>query len=600
MKFTIITPTTGNPKLAKLIQSINAQNENNDTPRTIEHYVVIDGPKFTAKATEILKANPARNHERFIFQLPFNTAIDINGGGNFLGHRIYASIGQLVRGDWVLLADDDNWYEPNHIDSFIQIINKYQTAQTAQIQWLYCLRKIENEAQGYVCCDNCESLGHLNPVFYNNADRLIDTNCYCIRRDLMLACSFIWNLKGTNDATNPDRVFSKKLMTEYPYFECTQQYSLNYYTGNRNTSVKSDLFVKGNELVLKRYGDFPWQRPLLYIAHFDRLHTNMVLKRVYGGNDHTQPLPSVAFHKWNLNFFDILSKKFLLVSAYEQPEYVAARSKLLFNMSSLVELPIKLIERSDIEKIVYTYESPNIQHQQQWDLACLLPKFNTILTYWKPMIDIAGYVANSIRYLPYIGRFDMTNPNDMAFITNNSHDHKKICIISENRKQNGEYIVNGITIRSQDYLRREYAIALGKRIDCYGPTWESMSDTINYYSTKNSESIIDVLKNYTFCLIIENCNADGYVSIKLYDAFTVGCIPLYYGNSNRMIGIPDDCFIDLNEMDITPDNLVELIDNMSMHTVKAYRKTIEEQRSHILEKVSINAYTQIIESVLKG
>jgi hypothetical protein len=170
--------------------------------------------------------------------------------------------------------------------------------------------------------------------------------------------------------------------------------------------------------------------------------------------------------------------------------------------------------------------------------------------------------------------------------------------LSENRRLNGKYIVNGISIRTQDYLRHDYAIALGKRIDCYGPTWESLSDTISYFSTKNNESIIDVLKNYTFCLIIENCNADGYVSTKLYDAFTTGCIPLYYGNSNRMIGIPDDCFIDLNEMDITPDDLVQLIDNMSMHTVKAYRKTIEEQRMNILEKVSINAYTRIIESVL--
>jgi hypothetical protein len=65
-----------------------------------------------------------------------------------------------------------------------------------------------------------------------------------------------------------------------------------------------------------------------------------------------------------------------------------------------------------------------------------------------------------------------------------------------------------------------------------------------------------------------------------------------------MIGIPDDCFIDLNEMDITPADLVQLIDNMSMHTVISYRKTIEEQRIRILEKVSINAYTHIIESVL--
>ena len=87
-----------------------------------------------------------------------------------------------------------------------------------------------------------------------------------------------------------------------------------------------------------------------------------------------------------------------------------------------------------------------------------------------------------------------------------------------------------------DYLRTQYALPFGKQIDCWGNSWESHSNTINLCKTldrfENKEYVIDIMKNYTFCLIIENCDASGYISEKIYDAFSAGCIPLYYGNSD--------------------------------------------------------------------
>jgi hypothetical protein len=597
IKFTIITPTTGNSKLSKLIQSINNQNDDKSLPKELEHFIVIDGPEFTENTQQILNDNPPVNYERFIIQLPFNTGKD---GGNYLGHKIYASFGQLVRGDWVILADDDNWYEPNHFNSLITAINNYNNKSNyrKKIEWLYCLRKIENDTQGYVCDDNCESLGYLNPVFYNNNDRLIDTNCFCIRSDIMINCSTIWNSKAANNNNDPDRIFSQKLMTQYPNFVCTQQYTLNYYTGNRDNSVKSELFIKGNEIVIHKYGAIPWQRPVLYIAHFDSLHTQMVLNRVYGGNN--KPLPCIAYNQWNLNFFDILCDKFLLISAYTQPEFIPSGSKLLLNFCSSNDLPTTLLNRNDIEKIVYTYESPNIRHKEQWDLAYLLPKFNKILTYWKPMLDISSLIDNRIKYLPFIGRFNMLNPNDLSCIRENKTPDKKICIILENRNIYGKYKINEIELCAQDYLRYQYASELGKRIYCYGTTWKPMENIINYCSAKNrnldQERVIDLMSNYTFCLIIENCNADGYISEKIYDALTVGCIPLYYGNKNNILQIPDDCYIDLKS--IAPKNLPNLIDNIDSEFIQLFRENIYKKRMDILNKVSINAYTKIIESVV--
>ena len=597
ISFTIITPTTGNSRLSKLIQSINNQNDNKLLQKKIEHFIIIDGPNYSEKSQTILNDNPAINHERYVIQLPFNTG---KNGGNFLGHKIYASFGQLVRCDWVLFADDDNWYDPDHLNSLIENINQYNinTINKKNIEWLYCLRKIENDIQGYVCNDNCESLGYLHSVFYNVNSHLIDTNCFCIRSDIMIACSNIWNLEATNNVKDPDRVFTDKLMRDYPNYVCSQQYTLNYYTGNRDDSVKSELFVKGNEIILNTFGNIPWQKPVLYIAHFDNFHTQMILNRVYGGNK--KPFTSVAYLQWNLNFFDKLSEDFLLISAYHKPEFAPAGSKLLLNFCSPNDLPNKLLNRNDIEKIVYTYESPNIRHKLQWDLAYLLPKFNKILTYWKPMLDISNLVDNRIINLPFIGRFDMTNKNDLSCIIENNNLGKKVCLILENRNLSGKYKINEIELTAMDYLRNLYATELGKRIYCYGSSWKSMESIVNYCPTINrqldKERVIDLMADYTFCLIIENCNADGYISEKIYDALTVGCIPLYYGNKNNILQIPDDCYIDLKN--IKPSELPIFIDHMDQEFIDLFRKNIYKKRMDILNKVSINAYTEIIKSVV--
>ena len=597
LSFTIITPTTGNRRLRKLIQSINNQIHNISHPYKIQHYIIIDGPYFKDKTEYILNDNPPINHERFVTQLPFNTG---RNGGNFLGSKIYAAFSQFVNSDWVILTDDDNWYDPNHFNSIVETICNYNenSKYKKSIEWVYCLRNIENDTQGYVCKDNCESLGYLHNVFYNPYYNLIDTNCFCVRRDIMIARSNIWNRESYNNINDADMIFSNILMKEYHNFACTQQYTLNYYTDNRGDSVKSDFFVKGNEIILHTFGGIPWQRPILYIAHFDSFNTKMVINRVYGGNK--KPWQSVAYCNWNLNFFDKLSETFLLLNAYDKPEYAPSGSKLLLTLCSTHDLPTTLLNRNDIEKIVYTYESPNIRHNSQWDLSYLLNNFNTILTYWKPMLDISHHINNRIKYLPFIGRFDMTNPNDINCIIENKNNDKKICMMLENRDIFAKYLINGIELITQDYLRIQYASQLGKRIYCYGSSWEPIKHIINYCPRLPrhlcKDRVIDLMSDYTFCLIIENCNADGYISEKIYDAFTVGCIPLYYGNKNKLLEIPEDCYIDLKN--IKPCDLPSFIDNMDYADIELLRKNIYKNRMDIFQKVSINTYTKLVESII--
>ena len=63
MKFAIITPTTGNPKLKLLLDSVRNLTINEHIE--IEHIVVIDGPKFQEAATALLNATPYPGTELF-------------------------------------------------------------------------------------------------------------------------------------------------------------------------------------------------------------------------------------------------------------------------------------------------------------------------------------------------------------------------------------------------------------------------------------------------------------------------------------------------------------------------------------------------------
>jgi hypothetical protein len=562
MLFSIITPTIGNLRLKNVLESIN-----NQTYQNIEHIIVIDGMDYYEKVLTILEQVPA-NHPRHIIPLPFSSGKD-----NYFGHKIYASIPHLANGDYIILLDDDNTYESNHIQTYYDLLknNKYD--------WLYCLRNIVND-EGYVCRDECESLGYLSPVFYNKSQYLVDTNCICVKKEIMIEKCYIWNRKGFNRIDDPDRVFSNTLMSEYLNYECTKQYTVNYYVNNRPNSVKKELFLNGNQKVIPR-----WEKPTLFVVHFNPINTDKIIERVY-----QKDKSEIGFKQWQLNILDTMDD-YCLVSGYQK--YIPSGSKVIFHMCNIRELPLYLLERKDIVKILYTIESPNIRHQLQW-MKEFLEKFDIVLTYWKPLLEISNTL-----YFPFIYRFDHQNKNDMELLQTNKGVDKSVCIILEKRDFRDEYEINNIKLRAQDYLRFEYAKHI-KTIDCYGDTWKPYSNQINYKPTINrfldQQKTIDVMVNYTFTLIIENCDAENYVSEKIYDAFTVGSIPLYYGNNSELLNIPNDMYIDLKT--IRPNRIREYLDNLTNEEIEQYRKNIYEKREEVMRRASVNEYNKLLQEVI--
>jgi len=71
----------------------------------------------------------------------------------------------------------------------------------------------------------------------------------------------------------------------------------------------------------------------------------------------------------------------------------------------------------------------------------------------------------------------------------------------------------------------------------------------NMPRTKRSESKIDTLRRYKFCVAIENSKDRHYVSEKVYDAYVAGCVPIYFGAPNVLDYVPHaDAIIDLRAL----------------------------------------------------
>ena len=226
MRIMVITPTTGKDTLEQAVQSVA-----NQTVKT-EHLIVEDG----IEADVLLDLSLTPNAR--IMTLPENV-----GGGGWYGHRVYAAMPLMVNADYILFLDEDNWFEPNHVETMIAKI------KSKDLMWSYSLRKIINERDEYVFDDDCEALGRY-PTFYDPTINFVDTNCYCFRRDYLVGVAH--HFYGQWGA---DRVLYKAVAKALPSFGCTGEATVNYRAPERLMK----MFEEGNALMKKAYVNLPWR-----------------------------------------------------------------------------------------------------------------------------------------------------------------------------------------------------------------------------------------------------------------------------------------------------------------------------------------------------
>ncbi|MGD0464881.1 MAG: glycosyltransferase family A protein [Tepidisphaeraceae bacterium] len=241
----VVTATTGHRFLGRCLESVQQQT----FPRR-EHFVVSDGIEHRPKVDQALAALTSLRCNTYALSLPYAT-----GKQGWCGHRIYAAVSLLCNAEFVCFLDDDNWYEPDHIASLVSGI------RANDAMWGFSLRRIFDAEGNFVAPDNCESLGNLHPVFTNDSDRLIDTNCYLLRREVAVACAPAWYRPvEPADGLPADRTLTRFLLEKFPRVYCTRRYTVNYTAGSNPSSVQPDYFVQGNRLMQQRYPDgLPWE-----------------------------------------------------------------------------------------------------------------------------------------------------------------------------------------------------------------------------------------------------------------------------------------------------------------------------------------------------
>jgi glycosyltransferase involved in cell wall biosynthesis len=233
---TVITPTIGSSKVKDAIRSVKTQ-----TYDHIKHLIVVDGDQYDEKFVENFEI------EELETIMPYTISPENTGANGFYGHRIYAAYPHLVNSDYIFFLDEDNWYEPNHVETLVATLNEGN-------EFAYSLRQIYDEQKNYLCDDNCESLGKW-PIFFNENEYLVDTSSFAFKREFLIQVSQLWH-----SGWGGDRRFYN-LIREKVKHDTSGKHTLCYRLDGNPNSVSPDFFVEGNAKQLSKYnGRYPWQK----------------------------------------------------------------------------------------------------------------------------------------------------------------------------------------------------------------------------------------------------------------------------------------------------------------------------------------------------
>lgn len=236
MRVAVVTPTIGSSHLSKCIESVQ-----NQTYEDLTHYIFLDGQEYYDKIHPTLYSVSGKRMIKTI-------SLEDNVGKGWYGHRVYAACSFLVNADIICYLDEDNWFEPNHVQS---IFDKIKSGY----EWVYSLRNIYDKEGEFVCEDNCESLGKWS-VYFNPSMYHIDTSTFGVRRDVAINVGHTWYGQW-----GADRQFFSNLKHHFPNFDCTRQYTCNYRLDGNPNSVSKDFFMEGNRIMLQNHGgEYPWKK----------------------------------------------------------------------------------------------------------------------------------------------------------------------------------------------------------------------------------------------------------------------------------------------------------------------------------------------------
>jgi hypothetical protein len=233
MKAAVVTTTNGRASLRKATQSVY------DQTRSCRHYIVTDGIMSFDDFAVMREAYP-RSEMLWCSQKV--------GGKNLEARRLLAASSFLVKEDVVFFLNDDDWYEPDHVESLMRIIEDGN-------DWAYSHRKVFDQNGGYVCDDLCESLGEEHDIWDSPGQQFVETCSVACRTEMMVKLAQVYWPVGYG----PDRTFYQIAKQLFPRFRGSKRATMCFTVGGNEMSVQKEFFLTGNADMKRRYPNgMPW------------------------------------------------------------------------------------------------------------------------------------------------------------------------------------------------------------------------------------------------------------------------------------------------------------------------------------------------------
>ena len=242
----VLTVTAGRDTLARCVDSVRSQ----ATSLPIRHYLMTDaGVMHSPDFIDMRRRFPHCSVSYWDGKVGRGPE-----GQPLEGRRLYAAAAGLVDEDAVLMLNDDDWFEPDHVQSLVDLLDK-------GADWSFSLRKIYDKDGAYLFDDDCEALG-LWPVWNsprNHPSYLLEHSAFCLRREQFQLFGPLFNHPGYG----VDRVLTAALKEHRPNFACSRKPTLCYSLGGNPGSVTADYFITGNKVMKDKYPEgFPWHEPV--------------------------------------------------------------------------------------------------------------------------------------------------------------------------------------------------------------------------------------------------------------------------------------------------------------------------------------------------
>ena len=534
MKFSIVSAFTNNAAQAQNLQSVN----NLAVPDgvQIKHTVFIDGEMFKEAAMEVINQYPPTTPgiSREVIALPTNTGgRDEEGRPGYLCHLINAASSFLTDADWISFLDEDNFLTQDHVATIAESIRKSPGAT-----WGFTLRRVVDD-DGNEMDDTVESMGNIRNTSISWNDFLIDTNCFIFSKEIARMVAPLWPRKArVPGEMEADRLITRALLKDMPHCFQNRHHTVMYRLGNRSDSVQMSFFEKS----VQKMPVWDPAKKDVYVFFFDNQQTERVL------NVTVQKSP---LEEWCMTMLDDFhSHGFNLCNGFNSliSNTLPTDALCFLVMCRPDTLPfeklasLKRTTHTGMKRVLYTAESPNLRHRQQWTEEFLVQYADHVLTYADFILENPHIQST---YVPHNARFFREIDAKYFSIENEGKNTGSVCMILEARNNRGSYSIDSTKFECLDYLRLDAAHGFGEQLTVVGHGWKDIIQqmkedgcqelpTLGYdlgHRSCDDKSCIETYKKHDFALIFENTNAAGYISEKIQDALIAGAIPLYFGSN---------------------------------------------------------------------